>query len=43
MKFSIFGFEIKVSIRRIDNERCEVCGDTKDWCPDMMCWSPGMK
>ena len=28
MKFSIFGFEIKVSIRRIDNERCEICGDT---------------
>ena len=34
MKITIFGFELKVSVEKIDNNFCAVCGDTRDWCPD---------
>ena len=34
MKITIFGFEFKVSVEKIDNNFCAICGDTRDWCPD---------
>jgi len=34
MRITIFGFEFKVSVEKIDNNFCAICGDTRDWCPD---------